>query len=351
MLSVPHPQENEEYRILRNNATSYAAKVLAPRAEGLDFDPEGEDLRELVSRAGELGLLAGLLPESQGGGGLDDYAFCLVLEEIAAKEAGVAISLLVHNVALLPASLGEREIPEAWLKPSFFPACLGYPCDTRISGGKLDGRAPFAFNAVNSHIITLPIQDRGETRAAMVQHGAEGLEIKADPYQMGLRASRAGSILLRGVIPDQIISADNLLDRLERIIFLGLASIALGITRNSLEKSYAYARERYQGGKIIVHHQQMRLFLAEMVISIEQSRAAITRACFIPELLPAAAAWLIATSKAVQSATDGVQIHGGYGYMRDYGMERLMRDAKYCQMYPLTSQEVMLKILEQVEED
>ncbi len=349
MIRVPDLLESEEYRILRKDAAAYAEKALAPQAEQLDLNPENQDLRKIISQAGELGMLAALLPESLGGGGLDDYAFCLVLEEIATKEAGIATSLLVHNAALFPASLGESEIPASWLEPSSFPACLAYPCEIRENEGKLDGGAAFAFNAVDSRIITLLLQDQGEISVALVEREEKGVEVNADPYQMGLRAARAGSILLRGAKPLQVFPGANIKETVERILFLGLASIAVGITRNSLERSYAYAKERYQGGKIIIQHQQMRLFLAEMLTSIEQSRAAINRACATPELVPAASAWLLATSRAVQSATDGVQIHGGYGYMRDYGMERLMRDAKYCQMYPLTVQEVLLKILERME--
>jgi alkylation response protein AidB-like acyl-CoA dehydrogenase len=137
-----------------------------------------------------------------------------------------------------------------------------------------------------------------------------------------------------------------MVEAVERVLYVGLASVAIGITRNAMGKAYAYASERYQAGKMIIEHQAIRIMLAEMLAAVEQGRALVKKACEDGGLAPAMTAWLKATSGAHQAALDGVQIHGGYGYMRDYGMERLMRDSKYCQMYPQTNQEALLLLLE-----
>jgi alkylation response protein AidB-like acyl-CoA dehydrogenase len=346
MIRLPDFAEDQEYRILRETASAYAAKELAPQAEQLDLDPKSWRVKEAMSKAGEIGMLAALIPERFGGGGLDAYAFCVALEEMAVEEAGVAAAVLVHNAALLPAALGEFEGLITGVGPDAYPACLAFPGDISVFGGKVEGRVPFAFNAQECSLITLLPSGGGGTQAATVRGDADGVEITAEPYQMGLRATRAGSIRFEGVEPSNVISGGNMVEEVERVLFLGLAAIATGISRNALQKAYAYACERYQAGKMIIEHQQMRIFLAEMLAAVEQGRALVKKACEDGGLAPAMVAWLRATEQACKSAMDGVQIHGGYGYMRDYGMERLMRDAKYCQMYPTTSQEALLRLLE-----
>jgi alkylation response protein AidB-like acyl-CoA dehydrogenase len=349
MIGTSRIVEDQEYRILRESAASYAAKELAPRAELFDYNPSDPSLREAMSRAGDLGMLAALIPEEYGGGGLDGYAFCVVLEEIAVADAGVAAAMLSHNAALYPAALGEQKGSIAGAEPDAFPACLAYPGDIQLSGGRIKGRVPFAFNAYEGRLITMFPSSGAGTQAFVVCGDSEEVDITPDTYPLGLRAARPGSIHLNGAEPSDIISGGNMLEEVEKMLFMGLSSIAIGIIRNSFKKAYEYARERYQAGKLIIEHQQMRLFLAEMLTAVEQGRAALKRACESEDMAPAMSTWLLATEKACKSAIDGVQIHGGYGYMRDYGMERLMRDAKYCQMYPSTSQETLLRLMEMSE--
>jgi alkylation response protein AidB-like acyl-CoA dehydrogenase len=346
MIRLPDFAEEQEYSILRETASSYAAKELGPQAEQLDLDAEPWRIKEVLAKAGDMGLLAALIPERFGGGGLDDYAFCVALEEIAVEEAGVAAALLGHNAALLPAALGEFEGLITGVGPDDHPACLAFPGEVSLSAGKVSGKVPFAFNAQGCSLITLLPTDGGGTQAVTVRGDADGVEMTAEPYQMGLRATRAGSIRLKEVEPSNIISGGNMVEEVERTLYLGLASISTGISRNALRKAYAYAKERYQAGKMIIEHQQIRIFLAEMLAAVEEGRALVKKACEDGGLAPAMVAWLRVTQRACQSATDGVQVHGGYGYMRDYGMERLMRDSKYCQMYPTTSQEALLRLLE-----
>ncbi len=130
---------------------------------------------------------------------------------------------------------------------------------------------------------------------------------------------------------------------------LGFAAVATGIARKSLQATHAYASERYQGGAVIINHQQMRLFLADMASGIEMARAMLRAACLNGNLAQAISCRMEATDRALRSATDGLQIHGGYGYTEDYGMERLVRDATYCQIYPRTNEESRLKLLSLME--
>jgi acyl-CoA dehydrogenase len=346
MTKIESVMEDQEYQLLRETVAAFAAKELAPHAEELDLDRDPALLTDLASRASGMGLLAALVPEQKGGGGLDEYAFCAALEEIAVQEAGFAASLLVHNAAIYPVSFSAVELD---IRDSY-PACLAYPGKVSISNGNLQGRAPFAYNAQGCPLMTVLPADEGGALAALLEP-SQGLEIKMDPYPMGLRAARPGSIDFTSAPASRIISEPDLTGSVSRILFLGIAAIAIGIIRNSLSKAYDYARQRYQAGKMIIEHQQLRIFLAEMIAAVEQARSAVKNACETREIGAAVAAWLLATDRAVKAATDGVQIHGGYGYMRDYGMERLMRDSKYCQMYPMTSQAALLRLLELYEKE
>lgn len=123
MIRLPDFSEDQEYRILRETASSYASKELAPQAEQLDLDPTHWRVREAIAKAGDIGMLAALIPDEHGGGGLDDYAFCVALEEIAVEEAGIAAALLAHNAALLPSVLGEPESLITGVDADAYPAC------------------------------------------------------------------------------------------------------------------------------------------------------------------------------------------------------------------------------------
>lgn len=352
MARIPEIKEEEKYRILRETAREYALKELAEGAEEFDLDPASPGLKEAIAKAKGLGMLSALVPEELGGGDLDAYAFCVALEEMGAESAGVAAALLIHNAALLPLALCEHREGISRIASVSKLACLAHPGELTASGGKVSGRVPFAFNAADSSQVVL-FTSGGEPEAVAVVEGeSQGLEVKVDLHQMGLRPARAGALRFDGVEPVAIMPEGERMRRAsERIMCLGMAAIATGIARKAFAKAYDYACDRYQAGDKIIKHQQMRLMLGEMLAGIEDNRAVIARACASGDQPAAVAAWVKATANGCRAAIDGVQIHGGYGYMRDYGMERLMRDAKYCQMYPMTGQEALLKLLEMSESD
>ncbi len=349
MIQILRTTETEEYRILRGTAADYAARVLAPVAEELDA-PTGTPFLESMNKASELGVLRAFVAEESGGGGLDDYAFCVALEEMAVESAGAATALLIHNAALLPAIAASGAPELEAVMGAAFPMSLAYPGQVSLAGGKVSGQVPMAFNAPAASMFTVLARSTEGIAVAMVEPGSEGVEITPNEHQMGLRAARCGSLHLTAVEPLAIIQADNeMVESLERLLHLGFAAISAGIARKAFTTAHAYASERYQGGDIIVHHQALRLMMAEMVSGIEMSRAMIKSACEEGGLAPALACRIEATDRALRSATDGVQVHGGYGYMEDYGMERLMRDASWCQIYPRPNQESLLTLLDLVE--
>ncbi len=349
MARVLDTLETEEYRILRGTAADYAARVLAPVAEELD-SPSGPPYLDSMNKAAELGVLRAFVAEESGGGGLDDYAFCIALEEMAVESAGAATALLIHNAALAPAIAASGQAGLEAVFDAAFPMGLGYPGQVSLAGGKVSGQIPLAFNAPAASMLTVLARAADGIAVAMVEPKAEGVTITPNAHQMGLRAARAGGIHLASVTPVAVISADDeMVEGLERMLHLGFAAVSTGIARKAFTTAYAYASERYQGGDIIVRHQALRLMLAEMVAGVEMSRAMIKSACEADGLAAALTCRIEATDRALRSATDGVQVHGGYGYMEDYGMERLMRDASWCQIYPRPNQESLLTLLDLVE--
>lgn len=155
MSQILTMKETEEYGILRTTTAEYAARMLAPLAEQLDqvSDPP---VQNSMSKAAELGVLHALAPEEAGGGGLDDYAFCVALEEMAVESAGAATALLIHNVALLPAiQNGEPDL----LLDASFPLCLACSKTLSVSGGNVNGYVPWAFNAPAASMLTVLAPD------------------------------------------------------------------------------------------------------------------------------------------------------------------------------------------------
>jgi alkylation response protein AidB-like acyl-CoA dehydrogenase len=347
MAQIVEIKETEERRILRDTAADYAAKVLTPQAEQLDRSWESPEL-DSIKRAADMGMLQALVPEKAGGGGFDDYAFCVALEEMAVGSAGAATAVLIHNAAMIPAVQADGDIKT--LLEAKFPLSLAGWGTLSVSGGSVVGNVPWAFNAPVASMFTLLIPEGDGAAAATVEAQADGLKVKPHPYQMGLRAARVASLELSGVAPKAVVRGDeSMLKECERLLHLGFAAISVGLSRNGLAAAHAYANERYQGGDMIIHHQALRIMMSEMVSGIAMSRAMIASACEQGDLASAIACRVEATDRGLKSATDAVQVHGGIGYMEDYGMERLMRDATYCQIYPRSNEESRLELLDIVE--
>lgn len=351
MIGVPWAKESKQYAVLRSNALNFAVAELAPVADDLENTVDSPLLWKAVEKAGEMGMLAALVPEQLGGEGVDLYSLCVALEESAVESAGFAAALLFHNAALVPLVYVDRkDLVEEFAKGR--PLCtVATAAEAALEDGKINGRAPFVFNVLEGSVVLLFPGSGEAEKAAYVRTGAAGIQTSVDPYPLGWRVSNFATLNMKGAEPLYVMdkSPKEALVATERTLYLGLAAIANGIVRKAFEKAYAYAKQRYQAGKLIIEHQAMRLMLARMLCAMEENRAVIRRACGSEELGPAIIAWRRAGANACQAAMDGVQIHGGYGYMRDYGMERLMRDAKYCQMFPRPEEEQLLRLLELVE--
>lgn len=315
----------------------FATDQLLPRAAALDLaDPRtiADVWRHLV----ELNLDRALLADDLGGADLGADDFLAVLEEVAVGDAGVALSVLLNNVALvsLPAVL-VRALPAGtrWTL-ALVPAGaepLRDGVDPAAGSIRLSGALPAVLGGVDAAGIV--VAARGPVPAVVaVAAGAAGLAVHPDPVQLGLRAARSADLLFTDVdLPlAPGLDADAVESHACSLVRCGVAAISRGIARRAREIALAYAHTRIQGGKRIVEHGAVADMLAEMSVRLRTLGGPPGAACDHPAA--ALAHKIAASDAALQTTVDAVQVMGGIGYLVDTGVEKLMRDAKYCQLYP-----------------
>ncbi|MBU4240231.1 MAG: acyl-CoA dehydrogenase family protein [Actinobacteria bacterium] len=332
---------DQESRMLVRSVAEFREQVIDGSAREMDEFPSSGVIEKAWKSAASLGLVSALLGEGSGGQGMDIYSFCLALTEVARGCAGFAALLLVHNLALWALEAASQEADEA-LTGGEARVTMAWP--VKEAGGT--ARAEFVPGLTGAAACVLPLAGGGLCRVAP---GCEGVTIEGIEAPMGLRASRPASLVVESAGGAVVGDLNGKRDELEGCLLLGIAALSLGLARHAFEGAREYARERYQAGDYIINHQQIRLMLAGMVVGIEAGDASLRQAataggCALH--LPASrAAKVLACDRAVSATLDGIQVHGGYGYMRDYGMEVLLRDAKYCQSYPRSPQEEMLDLV------
>ncbi len=324
---------------IRAMARELAVRELAPRAAALDGRGQDE-FAGCWRLLCELGLDRMLLGEQHGGAGLGVADLLVTLEELAVGDGGVAMCVLLSNAALAAAT-GERLAGAAGARWALVPAGPGAALE--VSGGRISGRISGRIaSALGAHgadrlvIVTGLPQPAAWTVAA----GAPGLALRRDVTQMGLRAAPAASIEMTGVrgaaggdgngavaVPGDPAGALTLL-------YAGTAAIARGIARRAYEMALGYAGTRRQGGVPIIEHDAVSDMLSAMAVRLACWPPVAAGDGREPVRVQALAAKIAATDAAVATTTDAVQVFGGTGYMVQTGAEKLMRDAKYCQLFP-----------------
>ncbi len=366
-----------EHQALRAAIRQLAQREIAPRAAELDETkrfPE-ENLRALADH-GYLGLT---VPEAYGGPGLDMLANAIVLEEVARACAATAAILDVQNsLAAEPIiRYGTEEQKKRYLPRLVTGELLGafsltepqagseaYNLQTsavREKGGyRLSGRKTLCTNASRADLyVVFARTDPGPgprgISAFVVEKGTPGLGFGRPEDKMGIRASVTADVILENVrVPeDQRLGAEGEGYKIALSTLdagrIGIGAQALGIAEAAFNLARDYARQRVQFGKPIAEHQAIRFKLAEMATDIEAARLLLWRAAWLwhrpgRHSKEIAMAKLVCSTVAMRRTIDAVQIHGGYGYLRDYTVERLMRDAKITELYEGTS-EVMRLII------
>jgi acyl-CoA dehydrogenase len=360
----------DEQRALQDTARRFARAEIAPVAAALDREERFP--REICAKAFELGLLNLAIPAELGGPGLSHVEQVLVQEEIAAGCVAVATTFVANDLALLPILLGgDDEQKERLLRPfterlRFAAFCLTEPgagsdvsgLATRArregDGYVLEGTKCFITNGGVADQLTVfatvdPKLGRRGISCFVVEGRPPGLTVAKKEEKMGQRASETVMLHLDGVrVPERnrvgaegqgFPLAMSTLDHSRPLT----AIFAVGIARAALEHALAYARDRRQFGKPIADLQAIQFMLADMASDVEAARLLAWKAAWLLDdgqrnTLVSSHAKRFAADMAMKVTTDAVQIFGGYGYTKDYPVEKLMRDAKLLQIYEGTSQ-------------
>ena len=364
----------DQQKEIQQLARSFAAEELAPHAA--EWDRTSHFERALVPRLAELGFLGMLVPERYDGLGLDSTTYLLVLEEIAAADASTAVLLSVHNS--LPSQMilrnGSDAQRERFLRPMARGELVGAFALSEPEAGSdasslraqatRDGDA-YVLNGTKAWvtqggeagvILAMARTDTSDQRegkegisAFIVTPDLPGFHVGKKEDKMGLRASPTVQL----VFDNLRVPADRLLGELgQGLVYalqslehgrLGIAAQALGIARAALQHAIGYAAERRQFGKAIREFEAVQFKLADMTARTTQARAMLYAAAAAkdrgePIVQLSSIAKLSASETAMWVTTQAIQIFGGYGYVTDYPVERLFRDAKVTEIYEGTSE-------------
>jgi alkylation response protein AidB-like acyl-CoA dehydrogenase len=359
-----------QHEMIRDAVRDFVREQIAPHAA--KWDREKIFPREALAGLAALGAFGVAVPEEQGGAGLDYLSLSLVLEEIAAGDGGTSTIISVNNcpVCSIGMAYANAEQQEQWLQPLASGRMLGAFCLTEPHAGSeasnlrttarrdgddyvLNGVKQFTTSGKNADVaIVMAVTDKSAGKrgisAFWVPTSTPGYVVARLEDKLGQHSSDTAQILFE----DCRIPAANLIGEEGqgyKIALagleggrIGIASQAVGMARAAFEAALAYAKERSSFGQTLISHQAIEFRLAEMATQIEVARQMIWHAAALkdagrPCLKEAAMAKLFASELAEKVCSAAIQIHGGYGYVNDFPVERIYRDVRVCQIYEGTS--------------
>ncbi|WAG76770.1 acyl-CoA dehydrogenase family protein [Metapseudomonas furukawaii] len=361
----------EEQRMIRDMARDFARAEVAPRAQA--WEKAGWIDDALVRQMGDLGLLGMVVPERWGGTYIDYVAYALAVEEISAGDGALGALMSIHNsVGCGPLlNYGSEAQKDHWLPQLASGAAIGCFCLTEPQAGSeahnlrtradlidghwvLNGAKQFVSNGKRAKLaivfaVTDPELGKKGLSAFLVPTDTAGFAVDRSEHKMGIKASDTCAVTLSNCrVPEENLLGQRgkglaiALSNLEggRI---GIAAQALGIARAAFEAALGYARERVQFGKPIIEHQSIGNLLADMQVRLNAARlmilhAARLKSAGLPCLSEASQAKLFASEIAEQVCSSAIQVHGGYGYLEDYPVEKYYRDARITQIYEGSSE-------------
>jgi butyryl-CoA dehydrogenase len=362
---------NEEQRMLRDSVRRFAQEVVAPKAK--EIDQSGEFPVDFVKQAAELGLTGVAVPEEWGGAGMDAVAYCLVIEEISRACATSGVILSVNNSLVCDPILefGSEEQKRDTLTPLASGEKLGCFALTEPDAGSdaaslrttalrrddayvLNGTKVFITNGTNADValvfatVDRELKHRGIT-AFLVPLETPGVERGGHEYKLGVNASGTTELVFKDVeVPVSArLGAEGKGFKIAMHTLdggrIGIAAQAVGIAQAAFEEALAYAREREQFGKPIAAFQAIQFYLADMSTELDAGRLLTWKAAWLKDqkkafTLEAAQAKLFTAEMAQRVTTKALQIYGGYGYTKDYNVERYFRDARITEIYEGTSE-------------
>jgi acyl-CoA dehydrogenase len=370
----------DEQKDMREMAHDFAEKEIRPVA--WEYDKEGTWPQDIIDKAFEVGLMNSHFPEEYGGPGLDYLTGAVIEEELGWGCSGIATSLTCNGLATAPIMIGgSEEIKKKYIgmlteEPKLASFCLTEPdAGSDVSGMRttavkkgnqyvINGTKCFITNGGHASFYTVYAKTDKEAghrgiSAFVVDRDLDGVTVDKKEDKLGQRASETATISFN----DVTIPAENLLAEENKGFKLammtldrtrpGVAAMAVGIARAAFEFARDYSKERVQFGVPIAMHQAIQFMIADMATKIEASRLLTWQGAALLDqgkrnTLESSHAKRFAADTAMEVTVDAVQVFGGYGFIKEYPVEKLMRDAKIMQLYEGTSQIQRLVIAREV---
>ena len=375
---------SEEQLLVQKTAREFAQEQLRPGVK--ERDDKMEYPAEQIKMLGEMGFMGMMVPEEWGGAGFDALSYSLAEEEISREDASAGVVMSVNNslVCQLLMDWANDDQKEKYLKKLSSGEWLGafslsepqagsdasnLLCNAKRDGDHyiLNGTKNWVTSGINSNVVMVfAVTEKGighkGVSAFIVEKGIAGFTTGKKENKLGIRASDTCELYFddcRLPVENRIANEGDGFKIAMKTLDggrIGIASQALGIGRAALEESVRYAQERKQFGKSLSSFGAIREKIAKMSINLDAARLLTHKAAVLKDKkqpyskASAQAKWL-ASKTAMEAATECVQIFGGYGYMQEYGVERLMRDAKITQIYEGTSEVQLLVIARAVMEE
>jgi acyl-CoA dehydrogenase len=355
--------------MLRRMAHDFAANEIVPVAA--ELDETGKFPHEIIAKAREVGLINANIPEKYGGLGASVHEECLIMEEICWGCSGVGTAMNINNLAALPIKLaGTDEQKQEWLSRMTAGELASYAVTEPNAGSDVAGIETFAEKRGSEYVISgsktfisnaseadffviFARTDREQRHRGIscfiVERERPGFSVSKKFDKLGQRCADTAEITLDGVtIPESqrlgpegsgFMTAMQVFDISRPVV----SASAVGVARRAMEEALAYSKERQAFGQPIVNFQGVSFMIAEMAMNIDAARLLVWKAAWNcdqgkPDSKEAAFAKAFAADMAMKTTVDAVQVFGGYGFMKEYPVEKLMRDVKVFQIYEGTSQ-------------
>jgi alkylation response protein AidB-like acyl-CoA dehydrogenase len=374
-------QLTDEQESIRRSVREFAEKELRPHV--MEWDEAQHFPAEILPKLAELGLMGVAVPAEYGGAGLGNTEYVLVIEELSRVDGSVGIAVAAHNSLcsghisiagseeqkrkyLAPLARGEKLGCWSLTEPQAGSDASGTRTTARLDGDTwvLNGSKTFTTNGTYADIcVAMAVTDKEADKhgisAFIIEKGAPGFRAGKKENKLGLRASDTAEVIFEdcriprenclGVPGQGFVDSLRVLDKGR----ISIAALALGMAQGAYEASLAYAKQRHQFGKPIAHFQAIQWKLADMATEIDAARLLTLRAAALADrgcrvTREGSMAKLFAGEMAVRVANEAVQVHGGYGFIKDYPVEKFYRDVKLCTIGEGTSEIQRLVIAREI---
>ncbi len=377
----PSFELGETHKLISASARDFAQQYIAPHV--MDWDERQFFPKELLHQAGDMGFMGILVPETYGGAGLGYFEYTAIIEEISKVDPSIGLSIAAHNSLCTNhiLSFGDAEQKQRWLPKLASGEWIGAWGLTEHNTGSdaggmnatavqdgddwiINGTKNFITHGSSGDIAVIVVRtgEKGDSRgmtAFVVERGTPGFYAGKKENKLGMRASETAELVFDqcripdanrlGPVGDGFIQSMKILDGGR----ISIAALSLGIARGAYEASLKYSSERVQFGKPINAFQGISFKLAQMATDIEASELLMHKACYEKNMgrrmtKISAMCKLFASETCVRVANEAVQVFGGYGYSKDFPVEKYLRDSKLCTIGEGTSEIQKVVIAKQI---